>query len=60
MAVLDQFKFNPLSPKSNQHQFLLVISMLFVKQSGHENYGHHQGRYTILIDISTNSPHYFY
>ena len=37
MAVLGQFKFNPLSPKSNQHQFLLVISMLFVKQSGHEN-----------------------
>ena len=37
MAVLDQFKFNPLSPKSDQYQFLLVISMLFVKQSGHEN-----------------------
>ena len=37
--------FKPLSPKSNQHQISPCnLYQCFVKQSGHENYGHDHTR----------------
>ena len=36
--------FNPLSPKSDQHQISPCAIDAFVKQSGHENYGHDHTR----------------
>ena len=35
---------NPLSPKNDQHQISPCNINAFVKQSGHENYGHDHTR----------------
>ena len=34
------FTSNPFSPKSDHDQISLSLSQCFVKQRGHENYGH--------------------
>ena len=40
---------NPLSPKRDQHQISPCNINCFVKQSGHENYGHDHTRQICLI-----------
>ena len=42
---LFKFPINPLSPKSDQHQISPCNYQCFVKQSGHENYGHDHTRW---------------
>ena len=50
-------RLQPIGPKSDQHQFLPVVSMLF-KTDGHENYGHDHTICMNLLDILSTSPYY--
>ena len=48
-SEISLYLFNPLSPKSDQHQISPCNINAFVKQSGHENYGHDHTRWLCLI-----------
>ena len=59
MAVLGQFKFNPLSPKSDQHQTSPCNINALCKTEWSWELSTSSGKMS-LTDIWTNSPYYFY
>ena len=58
--TITDFLFNPSSPKSDQHEISPYNINALENRGAMRIEYMKQGRCMSLIDISTNSPHYFY